>query len=80
MDEKQFDILIERLDTITKLLAANLPQEMTLSEKAMLLHNVGLRSTEIAKILGTSSKYVSVALFRGKKSKGKRNSEDRNVE
>lgn len=69
MDDEQFAKLLIRLDTITKLLAANLPQEMTVTEKIILLLSVGLRPVQIANILGTTPKYVSVVLDRAKKAK-----------
>jgi len=71
MDDKQFRQLLNRLDAIVKLLALNLPKEMKLSEKIVLLRNMGFPNKQIAQILGTSPKYVGVALDRAKKEKKK---------
>lgn len=82
MEKEQFEKLMSRLDTITKLLAANLPLEMTLNEKAMLLTSLGLTSTEVAAVLGTTATYVRVAVHRTKKTKakGRKNRKGRNAE
>jgi hypothetical protein len=71
MEDRQFKQLMIRLDTITKLLAASLPQEMTLTEKTLLLHGVGLSSTQIASMIGTTPAYVGTALARARKAKRK---------
>lgn len=67
MEQKQFDMLIQRLDTVLKLLALNLPEDLTAQEKIVKLSGTGLKGTDIAQILGTSPGYVAVALDRARK-------------
>lgn len=67
MDQEQFDEIVSRLDAMLKLLALNLPSELSLAEKISRLNGTGLRVNQIARILGTSDGYVSVAIDREKK-------------
>jgi len=67
MEQKQFEILVQRLDAILKLLALGLPEDLTSQEKIVKLSETGLKGTEIAQILGTSPGYVAVALDRARK-------------
>ncbi len=67
MNEAQFREFITRLDAMIKLLALNLPGDLSLAEKISVLKEAGLKNVQIANILGTTSGYVSVALSREKK-------------
>jgi DNA-binding CsgD family transcriptional regulator len=64
MDDKQFAELKRRLDVITSLLALQLPSELTTAEKVKALRSAGVGYREIAQVLGTTEKYVYVALRR----------------
>lgn len=77
MNEAQFHEFITRLDAIIKLLALNLPGELSLTEKIAVLKGAGLKNVQIADILGTSPGYVSVALSREKKRGGKSSKQNR---
>ena len=57
MDEKK---LFEKLDKITKLLAANVIQGKSLREQVRLLSDVGLQPSEIAEITGKSANLIRV--------------------
>jgi len=57
MDEKK---LLEKLDKITKLLAANIIQGKSLREQVKLLSDVGLQPSEIAEITGKSANLIRV--------------------
>jgi len=69
MNDNQFEELIEKLDTIIKLLAANLVKdEEQQKNKIIELYKMGIKSpTEIANLLGTTSGTVNVALSRARK-------------
>lgn len=69
INDQQLTSLTNRLDAIAKLLALNLPKEITLSDKIAILRGTGLQYKEIADILGTSVEYIGVALDRAKKGK-----------
>ena len=68
MDERCFEILMERLELVTRLLAhqVSLAHE-TLEMKAQVLASLGLKPKEIATICGTTPGTVSVRLAEAKK-------------
>lgn len=76
MDEKQFNLLLNRLDTIARLLALNLPKELTLTQKIEILSEMGLQPKDIGPILGTTPNSVSVLLNKIKKNKNKKSQEN----
>lgn len=85
MDEKQFKELTNRLDIIIKLLALNLPEDWSQTDKIKLLSDCGFRPKQIADILGTTANTVSVTLSRIKQDKkesgnGEPNDKQRNNE
>lgn len=69
MDDKQFKKIEEKLEGISKLLAAIATQNKTFREQVQLLSDVGLGPTEIAKIVGKDVNTVKVtkSLMRKKK-------------
>jgi DNA-binding CsgD family transcriptional regulator len=71
MDDAQFREFMTRLDAIVKLLALNLPGDLTIAERISVLKEAGFRNVQIAQILGTTPGYVNVALSREKKREGK---------
>jgi DNA-binding CsgD family transcriptional regulator len=70
MDDKLAERLIERLDTLIKLQAANLSSRYsTAKEKILFLSSAGLPPKAIAELLGTSPNFVSVTLSKARKAK-----------
>ena len=69
MDEKQFRSIEEKLDGISKLLAAIAIQNKTFREQVQLLSEVGLGPTEISKIVGKDVNTIKVtkSLMKNKK-------------
>lgn len=69
MDEKQFDVLMGRLDTVAKLLAFNIVSNKSVNEQVEILTKAGLRASDIADILGKTENqiYVTQSLLRKKK-------------
>jgi hypothetical protein len=67
--------LVKRLDAIINILLETFHpegKEMPNIKKIEILHRVGLRPTEISKILGISEIYVNVGLTRIRKRKARR--------
>lgn len=57
----------EKLDEIARLLALNVKRDRSLQIAIAEMESVGFRPTRIAELLGTSAKYVWVAISRTKK-------------
>ena len=62
MDDKQLKEITNRLDKLTRIIAATSTQGLTMTERIHLLHSTGFAPKEIADILGTSSNVVNVRL------------------
>ena len=78
MDEKQFDILAKKLDSITSLLAFSLVKDKPVSEQIETLTKAGLKASEIALLLDKTENQVYVTqttLRKKKKDSAKENSE-----
>lgn len=78
MNDKQFDILTKKLDSITNLLAFSLVKDKPVSEQIETLTTVGLKASEIAILLNKTENQVYVTqtqLRKKKKSSSKDNSE-----
>jgi len=69
LNNNQFEELIKKLNTIIKLLAANLVKDKEQQkDKIIELYKMGLKSpTEISELLGTTPNTVSVALSRARR-------------
>lgn len=72
MSKEQFAELINKFDILIKLTAANIFQGKPMTESIVFLSDLGLQPKDIAKILGTTSNYVSMIKSRSKKRKKKR--------
>lgn len=83
MSKEQFEELIQKLDTLINLTAANIFRGRPLTESVPFLSDLGLKSKEIAKILGTTSASVRTTKSLAKKDKKKREAKsktkDKNV-
>ena len=75
MDEKQFDILAKKLDSITSLLAFNIIKDKPVSEQIETLTKVGLKLSEIALMLNKKENqvYVTQTQLRKKKKDSPKN-------
>ena len=62
MNDKQFDEISSKLDTITKLLAMSAVEGKQLKQQISLLHSLGLQPKQIADVLGKTPNHVRVAL------------------
>lgn len=70
--EKELREILERLNTIIKLLALNAVRDIELQkEKILRLSSFGLRPSDIAEILGTTPNTVRVTLSEAKKKRSK---------
>lgn len=69
MDEKQFDVLTKKLDTITRLLVFSLIKDKPVNEQIQLLTRTGLKASEIALLLDKTENqiYVTQTMLRKKK-------------
>ncbi len=75
MDDKQFATLVEKLDIIAKLLLSTMAEGKNLTEKAIMLSSIGLKTKDIATLLDKDSDLVSQTLYQAKKSKGRKRRE-----
>lgn len=64
MDDKQFDQLSGKMDTIIKLLAMNLVEGKDFKNQVLTLSAFGFQPKQIAEVLGKTSNNVSVTLHR----------------
>lgn len=71
MEEKQFEILTKKLDTLAKLFAFNIIDGKAVNEQVDILDKAGFRPTEIADILDKDPNqiYVTMSLLRKAKKK-----------
>lgn len=67
MDDKQFKILSEKLDTLIRITAINSLTDKSLTEQVKILSEIGFQPKRIATILGTDSSTVSTLKSRLKK-------------
>jgi len=69
MDERQFQIMIEKMDSIIRLLAMGLVEGKTLREQVNLLSSFGFQPKQIADILGKTLNHIRVLLHEIRKSR-----------
>ena len=67
MDEQQFKLLSDKMDTIIKLLALNAIQGKQLKEQVLTLSSFGFQPMQIAAMLGKTPNNVRVLLHRLRK-------------
>ena len=67
MSEKQFQILIEKIDALIKITALNVLKDRSKTEQIKILADLGLGRQEIASMVGTTPLTVSVTLSQMKK-------------
>lgn len=71
MDEKQFEALMKKMDSLTKLLAFNIIEDKSVNEQVDALTKAGLKASDIAELLGKEPNqiYVTQTLLRKAKKK-----------
>ena len=62
MDEKQFSMILSKLDSIIKLQAIAAVREKGLREQVAMLASLGFQPKQIADILGKTPNHISVIL------------------
>lgn len=69
MEEKQFEVLMKRLDAVSKLLAFSIVNNKPVNEQVEILTKAGLKASDIADILGKTEHqiYVTQSFLRKKK-------------
>lgn len=72
MSDTQFRILSQKMDTLIKLTAINALKGKSLTDQVGILSEIGLQPREIATILGTDRKTVSVLKSRAKRRRSKK--------
>ena len=75
MNDKQFELINDKLDKLVKLFGIQVLDGKDVTEQIRMLSNVGLQPKEIAEITGKTSNQVSVTLNKlknKKKGKGKK--------
>ncbi len=78
MDNNQFEKLIEKLDIIIKLTALYVVKDMKVKEQVQLLDDLGIKPSDIARILGKTQNYVNVTLHKIRKEESKKLKEETN--
>lgn len=71
MDDKQFEILTKKMDSLAKLLAFNIVAGKPVNDQVDMLTKAGLKATEIADILGKSENQIYVTQSALRKAKKK---------
>jgi hypothetical protein len=60
LEDKQFEILTKKLDSLSKLLAFNIVAGKSVNDQVDMLTKAGLRATEIADMLGKTENQIYV--------------------
>lgn len=70
MDNKQFEMLMKKMDSLEKLLAFNIVKDKNVTEQVDILTKAGLRAKDIAEILNKTENqiYVTQSTLRKKRS------------
>ena len=76
MSKEQFEQLMNKLDTLIKVTAANTFQGKSMTESICFLADLGFGNTEIASILGTTPAYVNKVKYEAKKAKETKKQKD----
>ena len=72
MDEKQFNEIVKRLDSLIRVVAISNMRDLTSTAKIALLNQAGFAPKEIADILGTTQNVVNVRLSEMRKKEVKK--------
>ena len=78
MDEKQFPVLMEKLDTLIRLLSLNVVSGKPPREQMKILAMAKFSHKEIADMVGTTADSVKVTLYQMRKeARGKKDKENK---
>lgn len=82
MDEKQFDVLTKKLDSITRLLAFSLVKDKPVNEQIEILTKSRLKASEIALLLDKTENqvYVTQTTLRKKKKESTSEQQEAGIE
>ena len=74
MDEKQFELLMKKIDALTKLLAFDIIKGKSVNEQVDALTKVGIKASVIAELLGKTENQIYVTQTQLRKAKKKESS------
>jgi hypothetical protein len=77
MDEKQFSTLMEKLNTLIRLLSLSVISGKSLREQMKILASAKFSHKEIADIVGTTADSVKVTLYQMRKERRRKKGEAR---
>ncbi len=77
MDDKQFKVIVSKLDVLIRIIALTNTKDLTSTDKISLLSQAGLAPKEIAEIIGTTQNVVNVRLSQMRRKEGKHDKEKR---
>jgi len=69
LDDRQFEVIVSKLDSVLKILAINATQGKNLKEQVALLNSLGFQPRQIADMLGKTPNHISVTLHDLRKEK-----------
>lgn len=73
MEKNDLEPIIERLDSVVKLLAISVTQDKSFREQVRMMDSVGFKPSEIANILSKTSNHIRVTLHDMRRSGGNSN-------
>lgn len=76
MDNKQFEIITKKMDSLAKLLALNIIKDKPVNEQVETLRKVGFRPVEIADLLGKTQNQINVTISVLEKAKKKESAKE----
>lgn len=79
MDEKQFEAMMKKMDSLAKLLAFNVIKDKSVNEQVDVLTKAGLKASDIAEILGKTENQVYVTQTMLRKSNKKKSSPEESI-
>ena len=80
MDEKQFEAMMKKMDSLTKLLAFNIIKDKSVNEQVDVLTKAGLKASDIAELLGKTENQVYVTQTQLRKAKKKESTKESTIE
>ena len=72
MNAKEFGLIVDRLDVITKMLALQLLPGQKVAHRIRLLREAGLSYGQIGRVVGKTPEYVSATVLKHRKGRKKR--------
>lgn len=72
MDDRHFEIITKKMDSLARLLALNIIKDKTVNEQVETLRKAGFRPIEIADLLGKTPNQINVTISLLEKAKKKK--------